>query len=53
MTTRQKVLNSLMLGQVQLLKVLVVLQKMMRDGKYFGVVMFKSQVEHIIQEHLI
>ena len=48
-----KVQLSLMYGLVQQLKVLVVLQREMLDGKYFGVVMFKLQVEHIIQVHQI
>jgi len=50
MMTLLKVLLLLMCGLVQLLKVLVVLQRITLDGKYFGVVMFKLQVELIIQE---
>ena len=48
-----KVLLLLMYGRAQQLKVLVVLQKIMLDGKYFTVVMFKLLVEHIFQAHQI
>jgi len=51
MLVHKQVEISLLLGLVQQLKVLVVLQKMMLDGKYFMVLMFKLQVELIFQEH--
>ena len=42
--------TSLVRGQDQLLKVLMGLQEMMLDGKYFGVVTSKLRVGHIIRQ---
>jgi hypothetical protein len=48
MTILHKEQHLSMLGLVQRLKVLVVLQRIMLDGKYFGVLMFKLREELII-----
>jgi len=48
MTILHKERHLSMLGLVQQLKGLVVLQRIMLDGKYFGVLMFKLREELII-----
>ena len=53
MTVPKRVEISLMLGQVQQLKVKVVQQEKMHVGEYFMELTFKLQEVHIFREHLI